>query len=273
MKPVTGYYFVIQYCPDLSRQEGANVGVVLFCADPFYLKARTAKGNDRIRRFFRPIDPDWEQINLIKYSIEQRLTLNRDQFRDLASLERFAASRANSMRLTAPRSIAVEDPDKELNRLFNRLVGGRQRKSATRVRNRLDRYFDEVDVAPFIHRDLNVPLRGFQRTLRVPYGFQNGRLNLIQPAAFRDLSPGGVIQKAGRYAFEGDLLYRHPDSTLGELKLVVVGEFSSAQQESADAVEEVLGDTKTELYTTQTIDRLLHLIRTTGKPVTGKAVN
>src|ERR1700722_8015887 len=119
MKPVTGYYFLIQYWPDLARQEAANVGVVLFCPAPFYLKARTAKGNDRIRRFFRPDDPDWAQINVIKYSIEQRLTLDQDQFRDLESLKRFAATRANAMRLTAPRSVAVEDPDAELDRLFD----------------------------------------------------------------------------------------------------------------------------------------------------------
>src|SRR5271155_2054881 len=118
MKPVTGYYFVIQYCPDLARQEAANVGVVLFCPEPFYLKARTARSNDRIRRFFRPANPDWARIDSLKRSIEERLTVDRDQFRDLASLERFAATRANAMRLTAPRAIAVEDPDVELRRLF-----------------------------------------------------------------------------------------------------------------------------------------------------------
>ena len=94
MTPRTGYYSIIQYCPDPSRLEAANVGVVLFSPEPFYLKARTAKGNDRIRQCFQPVDPDWARIKVIKYSIENRLTIDRDEFRDLASLERFAATRA-----------------------------------------------------------------------------------------------------------------------------------------------------------------------------------
>jgi len=119
----TAYYFIVQYCPDASQQEAANVGIVLFCPEPFYLQTRTAKGNGRIRRFFQPVDPDRARINLTKHSIENRLKADRDSFRDLASLERFAARRANAMRLTAARAIAIEDPDAELDRLFERLVG------------------------------------------------------------------------------------------------------------------------------------------------------
>jgi hypothetical protein len=272
MKRINGYYFLIQYCPDASRMEAANVGVVLFCPEPFFLKARTAKGNDRIRQFFRPTNPDWIQINTIKYSIERRLTVDRDQFRDLASLERFAATRANAMRLTPPRTVAVEDPDAELDRLFDQLVGDRKRNGAARLRNRLDRSFHAADVAAYIRRDLTIPLHGFQQRVRVPFGFQNGRFNLIQVGDFRGLSARRIIQKAGQYAFEGDLLYRHPDSTLGELKLIVFGHFAKDQKESAAAVGEVLEDARTDLYTTQEIDRLLDFIRTTGKPLAGESV-
>jgi hypothetical protein len=123
MSPITGYYSLIQYCPDAAREEAANVGVVLFCPETGFLEARTASGNDRIRRFFQPVDPDWERIKAMKLSIERRLRVDRDQFRDLAALERFAATRANAMRLTKPKAVAVEDPAAELNRLFERLVG------------------------------------------------------------------------------------------------------------------------------------------------------
>jgi hypothetical protein len=49
MNPTTGYYSLIQYCPDAAREEAANVGVVLFCPEVDYLEARTVSGNDRIR--------------------------------------------------------------------------------------------------------------------------------------------------------------------------------------------------------------------------------
>jgi hypothetical protein len=123
MPQTTGYSCLIQYCPDAAREEVANVGVVLFCPEPHFLKARTARGNDRLRRFFGPGEVDGERIDVVKQSIKRRLTIDRDQFRDLASLERFAATRANAMRLTPPRAIAIEDPEAELDRLFDRLVG------------------------------------------------------------------------------------------------------------------------------------------------------
>ena len=76
----------------------------------------------------------------------------------------------------------------------------------------------------------------------------------------------------GRYAVEGDLLYRHPDATLGNLKLIVVGQFARDQKEVAVAAGEVLEDARTELCTTQEIERLLEVIRSTGKPVAGESV-
>jgi hypothetical protein len=272
MNTRTGYYSIIQYCPDPSRGEVANIGVVLFLPEPFYLKARTARGNERIRQFFQPSEADIAWINVIKYSIEERLRIDRDEFRDLASLERFAATRANAMRLTAPRWVAVEDPDAELDRLFDLLVGNSVRKGTAQLRKLLDRSFRAADVAPLIQRNLTVPLAGFGRTTRFPYGFQNGRFNLIQLAWFRDLSARVIIQKAGRYAFEGNLLYRHRDSTWGDLKLIVVGQFAKEQKDVAAAVEEILGDNQTELYTSEELDRLLDFIRRTGRPVAGESV-
>jgi hypothetical protein len=268
MQPVTGYYFVIQYCPDASRLEAANVGVVLFCPEPFFLKARTVRGNDRIRRFFRPRDPDWVQINLIKRSIEERLTVDRDQFRNLASLEHFAATRANDMRLTKGRAVLVENPEEELNCLFDRLVGEGPCRGTARIRRILARAFRAEDIAPFIEKNVSVSLPLFHLSVEVPYGFRNGRFNLIQPAQFRGLSPVGILRKAGEYALQGDLLYRHPDPGLGEMQLLVVGQFAREQKGVAAAVREVLRDRQTELYTTREIDRLLEVIRNTGRPVT-----
>jgi hypothetical protein len=112
MSAATGYYSLIQYCPDPSRLEAANVGVVLFCPAKNFLEVRTAHRNDRIRRLFGR-DKDWKQINAIKLSVERRLKTDRDQFQEAADLERFATTRANAMRLTPPRAVLVEDPAAE----------------------------------------------------------------------------------------------------------------------------------------------------------------
>jgi hypothetical protein len=266
MTTSTGYYSIIQYCPDPSRQEAANVGVVLFCPERKYLGVRTSTGNDRIRRFFRPLDVDRVQLNAIKMSIQRRLEIERDQFKQLADLEKFIVTRANAMRLTNPKMIPVESPEHDLKRLFDRLVGGGARKDAACVRDALEEAFESESLAPVVRRRVTVMLPVFQKPITVPYGFQNGRFNLIQPARFRGLAPSAIMQRSGQYAVEGDLLYNAPDTNLGELKLIVVGQFGSNQGEVARAVGGVLERNHTELYRLDEIDRLLEVIRTTGTP-------
>ena len=73
MNASKGYYSLIQYCPDLSRLEAANVGVLLFCPERQFIQARVSHNNDRIRRFFSPEQTDWPQLNALKDSVARRL--------------------------------------------------------------------------------------------------------------------------------------------------------------------------------------------------------
>ncbi len=265
MSTTTGYYSIIQYCPDASRLEAANVGVVLFCPERHYLGARTASGNGRIRRFFGPLDIDREQLNLVKMSIQNRLEVDRDQFRELADLQQFAATRANDMRLTPPRMVVVEgDLEQLLLQLFDRLVGGRAKKDTKQIRDALDKAFRAKTLAPLVRRKVVVTLPVFGRQITVPYGFQNGRFNLIQPASFRELPPTSILERAGKYALEGDLLYGTPDPTLGKLQMVVVGQFAPDQTEVARTVGGLLEKNQTKLYRLDEIDKLVEEIRTTA---------
>lgn len=52
MKTYKGYYSLIQFCPDLSRHEMANVGVLLFVPDRKFISARTNTNNERVRVFW-----------------------------------------------------------------------------------------------------------------------------------------------------------------------------------------------------------------------------
>src|SRR5437667_3875865 len=114
MKPATGYYSLIQYCPDLSRLEAANIGVLLFCPEKLFLQARTARGNKRLCRFFGKEGHDWDRIDCFKLGIEERLEAEHGQINTLADLERFIALRANEIQITPPRPMRVEDPQQDL---------------------------------------------------------------------------------------------------------------------------------------------------------------
>src|SRR6266508_1608612 len=128
MKPAKGYYCLIQYCPDLSRLEAANIGVLLFCPERHFLKARTGHAARRIQQFFGLKGEEKWRIDSLRISIEERLKIEKQNFQSVEDLERFIATRANTIQITAPRPMKVYDPEKDLEELFEQLVEAHARK-------------------------------------------------------------------------------------------------------------------------------------------------
>jgi len=261
-----GYYCVIQYCPDLSRGEGANVGVLLFCPERDFIKARTASGNDRIRRFFGPAVRDWNRVNAIKRGIEDRLEVEGRCIRTREDLEQFITTRANEIQLTSPRPLKVTDPEKDLHSLYDRLVGGRSRtREKRRLEARIARRFREEGVDHLVRKNVQVEVPVFRRTLKVPFGFRNGQFNLIQPVRFVDLGRSTTEAQACRLATEGRSLCSHIDTKFGPLQLMVIGQFSNAQREESEVVRGILEESKVPLYSFEKLSRLVDEIRTTAQ--------
>ncbi len=266
MSTSKGYYSVIQYCPDLARLEAANVGVLLFCPAPHFLRARTAASNRRIRQFFGSKDGDWDQINALKAAVEERLEAERERFRTLADLEHFIATRGNEIQLTPARPVKVLNPEQDLDLLFRRLVGGAVRPTTeVTTARRLEESLAEESLAPFIRRDVSVTVRAFHRTLTVPFGYQNGYFTLIQPTNFTQLSPSKTIARACRFAVEGRSLFEHPDDQLGKMQMLVVGEFATGQDEARAVVRDIFEDNDVRLFTLVDLAGLVEEIRRTGK--------
>lgn len=262
MNPSKGYYSLIQYCPDLSRLEAANVGVVLFCPEQQFIRARVARSNQRIRKFFGSEERDWDQLNALKTAVEERLEVEAERFRTLEVLQDFINTRGNEIQLTPPRPVKVFNPEQDLELLFERLVGGQaQPRGAAPVAQRLDETFSQQDILPFIRRNVPVTVRAFHQQRTVPYGYRNGRFNLIQPATFQSQP----INRACRYAVEGRSLFDHPDEVIGEMQLVVVGEFAPDHGDAREVVEGILEQNKVRLFTITELPRLLDEIRSTGK--------
>jgi hypothetical protein len=223
MKPKRGHYSLVQYCPDPSRAEAANVGVLLFCPDAGFIEARTSAGNDRIRRFFgdKPFDP--RQINAAKHAIEERLKVDREYFRTLEDLQQFVETRGNEIILTTPRPVKVFDPAQDLDQLFGELVGGRARrgKETKPIIPELDRLFRQSSLQDRIRFDEEITVPIVNRRMRIPYVWLNGEENYVRPEVFAgDSKP--AEREAERLAIEGDLLYRNPrDGKKRRLVIVV----------------------------------------------------
>lgn len=262
MNSKKGFYSIIQYCADLTRFEAANIGVMLFCPDLNFLDARTSSTNERIRKFFGSEGHNWKQIDSIKLGIEERLRSNHE-IRTIAALNEFIDRRANQLRITEPRPIRVHEPSLLLDELFAELVGGTPRHAKkTSIRQKLAEALEQPSLATKLDKSVSITVPVDGRKLDIPYAFQNGRYNLIQPVRFRSENP---VQTAYKYAVEGDSIYETRHKQLGEMKLLVVGSFRSKSDENKSVVKKVLEHHNVGLFSMDALGDLVQEILTTGK--------
>ncbi|MGL4462917.1 MAG: DUF3037 domain-containing protein [Planctomycetia bacterium] len=254
MKPTTGYYSLIQYCPDLARLEGANVGVLLFVPTLHYLKAVTSRNNRRVQQFFGRDVVDLERMRSYKKGVEHRVKLERPSIRTLEDLDSFIARRANAFRFTEPRPMKItsddfKDVDAVLHKLFKDLVGEKQNKGeGETVEKSLARQFALSSVRERIAVDVRVHVPMFRKDVTMPFGYQNGRFNLIKPARFESSDYDGVLKTATYFAAEGRSLYESPSEELGDLQLVIVGKFPARDGERRQVVGEMFEKSGVRLF-------------------------
>lgn len=266
-----GYYSLVQYCPDFARQEAANVGVVLFCPDAGFLRAKLAKNNHRIRRFFGEEADNYQHLNAMKEALAARLQVEREEFQSLEDMQTFVATRANKIILTPPKPVKVFDPEADLVALYQELVQEPRRplsiQSSLPLRYRLDEVLQAQSVRAFMRTGIKVCVPTLKEELEIPYGYQNGRFNLIKPIEFNQQSPARIKSAACRTAMEGLSLYRHADPLLGALQLVAVCDFTESNRASESMVHDIFREGAVEVYRADALDELIREIIAHGKPV------
>src|ERR1041385_1438179 len=184
-----GYYSILRYIPDLERGEGANIGVVLFCPTLKFLKARTARGNDRVRRFFRTSELDLLRINAFKETFEERVSIESERIDTIEDFRTFIDTRANQLRLSEPRPVKVLDPEESLSELYEELVGGRLRgervvEARKQLRSQFEKLLHQRGITGKVQRGVRIHLPMMDREISFPYMFRNGRPNLVKAEAF-----------------------------------------------------------------------------------------
>ncbi|HEY1860594.1 MAG TPA: hypothetical protein VGG61_09590, partial [Gemmataceae bacterium] len=201
-----------------------------------------------------------------KLAIEERLEAESGNINSLTDLERFIALRANEFQITPPRPMRVEDPKKDLDELFHVLVGGQHRKEkSTSFRRYIADRFDSARLDRKLAKEIHVKVPVLNRSIEIPFAYQNGRFNLIQPARFHATRAVQDESTAFRYAVEGRSLYENPDPNRGKMQLVVVGDFGSKVLESKETVGRILNENSVKLYAAGELDSLIENIRSTGK--------
>jgi hypothetical protein len=270
MNATKGYFSLVQYCPDIARQEAANVGVVLFCQEHRFIKAKIIKNNHRIRRFFGEEADNYQHLNAMKEALANRLRVEESNFVTLEDLLSFVATRANKVILTDPKPVKVLNPSEDLEALYKELVLEPSRplsiQSALPLRKRLDQVLMGADVRRFMRTKIKVHVAALNEELEMPYGYQNGRFNLIQPMEFTQQSEARIKSAACKTAMEGLSLFRHGDPKLGSLQLVVVAQFVDTQPDTASLVKNIFSEGSVEMFTPDNLDDLRQEIIKNGKP-------
>jgi len=226
------YYSVIQYCPDLSRAEAANVGVVLFTEEPHQLVVRVSETFRRVEQFFHPGRERLTRIAHAARSTAARLTLSIDDLATAQDLESFAQTMGNDIRMTPPRVVVVQDLARSLADLYEELVGDgppdRVRRAIV-LPTAINRVFEQLTKSRRVWSPGKVRVPVIDRTIEIPYAYRNGLLNYVKPAIFADGQHADG--KAARLAIEGDQLRKHPQDELGggkvQRQLVVVSAAAS----------------------------------------------
>ena len=232
-----GFYSVIQYCPDRSRAEAVNVGLVLLQVDPHEVRVDITTNYKRVRSLFGVEGPTLKSLKLSTHGIKSRLERSFGDLKTMEDLATFAATRANDLRLTEPRLAKLDDVDADFTRLFGELVF-RESSGAMAEESPADVLPPALnDVLYRLQRQgvvwkpgiVTVPV--YKRRLEIPYAFRNGVINLIKPHVFPNTKRAET--QAATLAVSGDFLRKHPVD--GEQRRLVI----VSTQETAEQAKEV----------------------------------
>ena len=162
-------------------------------------------------------------------------------FHSLEDLEKFRLTRANELRLTAPRSIKLEDPTEELNKLFIELVDASlktKRERATKIPE-LEALIKKYPKTLRLRYREAVTVPVVNRPVIIPYIYQNGMQNLIRPEKFSADTSGRI--KAESLACEGDLLQKYPTNEGFKRKLILIPKIEMSTSDSNEFLASIKG--------------------------------
>ena len=155
----------------------------------------------------------------------------------------------------------ISEIEQDVWALYKRFVGLDRAERKPRIATHLSQRFFEAGVGDLVRRSVTVEIPVFDKPIRVPFGYQNGRFNLISPIQFKS-DTEDILTKAGKSAIEGEFLYKNRDPKLGDMRLVVVADFAEKNESYCEGlVKRIYNEHEVKLYTFANIDPLVEDIK------------
>lgn len=263
MADTRGFFSIIQYCPDLDRQEAANIGVVLCIPRLKYVGVRLSLDNEAPKQRFGKNAFDDGRLTLAKRGLETRLLREGTEWSSPDDLSTFAAREGNNLVVLPPRTMMVRNADTELDELFTRLVYVKPVERRRLRKPDLKSIFEPQLVGVRLERDYCIQLPRIGE-MKFPYAFQNGKMNLIYPEAF-PFDEGAAEGTAEKLAVRGHVIHNLSMETDQQQKLVVVAAFpDSTTREARDRIQYILNECDTRLVEESELPGFVEEIRTTA---------
>lgn len=228
-----GFYSLVQYCPDASRAEAANVGLMIFQTAPAATAVRVV---DDVRSVLKRLGQKEEAATLLSIVQSMRNRIEREQFSSIEQVEHFVRTRGNQIQLTMPRPMRIGVIDRELDEMFDELVetrslavaaAGRQVPFLQRTFMDLERRLPaRVSIRPEFH----VPRLGI--SFQADYSYTNGQLHVVQEMP--RLSESDVAKNVFAFSKESELVHKLD----GGGQLVVVSTMASRHRKLVERERE-----------------------------------
>lgn len=272
-----GYYSLIQYCPDWTRLEVCNIGVMLFCPEQKFLDVEMTRKNTRIHAIFgRGHSLDY--IRTFKESFAERIRAEKNSISDLEGLKSFIARRANSFLITEPRSIAVDNPERELSELFTEIFGENSKQKSKKCVSAKEQFYQALekefgsDLDQRVVRKLpqiQVPIPGFHRTIRPCAGYLNGSFNIV---VNEHLAPDNSFTKMSCNLMIGRFFHETPNEHWGKQRLIILAEIdnSSELEKQVETFRPMMKEQEIDIYTDP--EKIAATIQKEAKPLPKKVL-
>ncbi|RKF13468.1 DUF3037 domain-containing protein [Roseovarius spongiae] len=241
MKRSQTSYSIVQFFPDSVREEGLNLGVLLYDADKERVLSRFSSDFSRIMKSSAAINKSF--LNIAIDELKSRIDREIAKKPAFESLKRFQSMRANNIRLTPFLPTFAEDAEIEIERLYDDLVGDVERKPRkSKVAVKLKRELRRLNLLDrFDQNPQPISLPRYNLKLRPDLAIRRERYNLIEASRFDEPERG--LEQAGKHALAGRALMKN----LG-MQLVVVGDFGEQSNDYVAAIKEDLARSNTSLF-------------------------
>ncbi|MCA9444704.1 MAG: DUF3037 domain-containing protein [Candidatus Omnitrophica bacterium] len=239
----------IRYIPNIVTGEFLNVGVVLFCPSSNLLIGQFVKKTSRVSRLFPGFNSGLyrEMIKYLDETIKAESGNIRDQI--LIPVESGLTSIMNRILIPDDSSYQLgpigigltSSPQRELPRLFDRMVGSRsaEKTSGSKTEEKVWETFQKVIIESkqsdsFVRYIPKTPLvKPFDHTIK------NGRIHVFEPVNFRMKSESKITEKAFNWVGTGDVIQKK-DSEIGKLYFLVSDPPENGMRSAYDKALEIL---------------------------------